>query len=77
MTVIEFMDRLGASQILREKAESHPKMEIKLSKAVGESNGHGHMESIVIQDRETGANEEFPPPQPPSSSSGWTPTRIS
>ena len=34
VTVLEFQDRLGASQILREKAESHPKMEIRLGVAV-------------------------------------------
>ncbi len=61
VTVVEFMDRLGASQILREKAESHPKMEIKLGKAVQEFKGDGHLESIIIQDRETGENEELFP----------------
>ena len=61
VTVVEFMDRLGASQILREKAESHPKMEIKLGKAVQEFKGNGHLESIVIQDRATGENEELFP----------------
>jgi len=61
VTVIEFMDRLGASQILREKAENHPKMEIKLGKAVQEFKGDGHLESIVVQDRETGDDEELFP----------------
>jgi thioredoxin reductase (NADPH) len=61
VTVIECMDRLGASQILREKAENHPKMEIKLGKAVQEFKGDGHLESILIQDRETGENEELSP----------------
>ena len=51
VTVIEFNDQLGASQILREKADSHPKMEIKLGKAVQEFKGTGHLESIIIQDR--------------------------
>jgi thioredoxin reductase (NADPH) len=60
-TVIEFMDRLGASQILRDKAENHPKIEIKLGKAVQEFKGDGHLESMVIQDRETGENEELAP----------------
>jgi thioredoxin reductase (NADPH) len=61
VTVVEFMDQLGASQILREKAERHPKMEIKLGKAVQEFKGNGHLESIVIQDRATGENEELFP----------------
>ena len=61
VTVVEFMDRLGASQILREKAERHPKMEIKLGKPVQELKGDGHLESIIIQDRATGENEELFP----------------
>ena len=61
VTVVEFMDQLGASQILREKAERHPKMEIKLGKAVQEFKGNGHLESIIVQDRATGENEELFP----------------
>jgi len=61
VTVVEFMDRLGASQVLREKAESHLKMEIKLGKAVQEFKGNGHLESIIILDRESGENEELFP----------------
>ena len=34
VTVLEFQDQLGASQILRERAERHPKMEIMPGKAV-------------------------------------------
>jgi thioredoxin reductase (NADPH) len=61
VTVLEFKDRLGAIQILREKAEKHPKMEIRLNVAVQEFRGDGHLESIVIQDRATGENEELFP----------------
>ena len=61
VTVVEFMDRLGASQILREKAERHPKMEIKLGKPVQELKGDGHLESIIIQDRATGESKELFP----------------
>jgi thioredoxin reductase (NADPH) len=61
VTVVEFMDRLGASQILREKAEEHPKMEIKLGKAVKEFKGEGHLESILVEDRATGEMEELFP----------------
>ena len=61
VTVLEFMDRLGASQILREKAESHPKMEIRLSSAVQEFKGSGHLESVLVQDRTTGNVEELFP----------------
>ena len=34
ITVLEFQDQLRASQILWEKAERHPNMEIMLGKAV-------------------------------------------
>ena len=61
VTVIEFNDQLGASQILREKADRHPKVEIKLGKAVQEFKGTGHLESIIIQDRATGENGELFP----------------
>jgi len=46
--VLEFQDQLGASQMLREKAERHPKMEIILGKAVQEFKGTGHLESIIV-----------------------------
>ena len=61
VTVLEFTDRLGASQILREKAESHPKMEIRLNSAVQEFKGAGHLESILVLDRTTGNVEELFP----------------
>ncbi len=61
VTVLEFTDRLGASQILREKAEEHPKMEIRLSNAVQEFKGSGHLESVLVQDRTTGEVEELFP----------------
>ena len=61
VTVLEFMDRLGASQILREKAENHPKMEIRLRYAVQEFKGEEHLESIIVQDRVTGENQELFP----------------
>ena len=61
VTVLEFMDRLGASQILREKAESHPKMEIWLSSAVQEFKGAGHLESVLVLDRTTEKVEELFP----------------
>ena len=61
VTVLEFSDHLAASQILREKAAEHPKMEIRLSQAVQEFKGDGHLESILVQDRTTGAVEEIFP----------------
>ena len=61
VTVLEFTDRLAASQILREKAENHPKMEIRLSSAVQEFKGSGHLESILVLDRTTEKVEELFP----------------
>ncbi|MCH8989312.1 MAG: FAD-dependent oxidoreductase [Chloroflexi bacterium] len=61
VTVFEYSDRLGASQILREKAEEHPKMEIRLSSAVQEFKGSGHLESVLVEDRTTGKVEELFP----------------
>ena len=48
VTVLEFQDQLGTRQILREKAERHPNMEIMLGKAVQEFKGKGHLESIIV-----------------------------
>jgi len=39
---------LGASQILREKADRHPNMEIMLGKAVQKFKGKGHLEPIIV-----------------------------
>ena len=48
VTVLEFQDQLGASQILWEKAEKHPNMEIMIGKAVQKFKGKGHLESIIV-----------------------------
>ncbi|MDA0263154.1 MAG: FAD-dependent oxidoreductase [Chloroflexi bacterium] len=61
VTVLEFMDRLGASQLLREKAEAHPNMEIRVSSAVQEFKGSGHLESVMVLDRTTDKVEELFP----------------
>ena len=61
VTVLEVRDRLGASQILQEKAASHPQMEVRLSTTVQEFRGNGHLESVVVKDGKTGAVEELTP----------------
>ena len=61
VTVLEFSDQLAASQILREKAEEHPKMEVRLCQALKEFKGSGHLESVLVEDRNTGAVEELFP----------------
>tara|TARA_B100000745_G_scaffold45005_1_gene27176 strand:+ start:804 stop:1019 length:216 start_codon:yes stop_codon:yes gene_type:complete len=48
ITVLEFQDQLRASQILWEKAEKHPNIEIMLGKVVQKFKGKGHLESIIV-----------------------------
>ena len=48
LTVLESHGQLRPSQIQREKAERHPKMETMLCKAVQEFKGKGHLESIIV-----------------------------
>ena len=61
VTVLEVRDRLGASQILREKAASHPKMQVRLNTTVQEFKGNGKLSSVVTKDVNTGVVEELRP----------------
>ena len=61
VTVLEKNDRLGASQILRDKAAGHPQMEVRLSTSVVEFKGDGHLSSVIVQDLKSGATEELAP----------------
>ncbi len=61
VTVLERSDRLGASQILREKADRHPQMEVRLSTTVPEFKVNGKLSSVVIKDVNTGETEELKP----------------
>ena len=61
VTVLEVRDRLGASQILQEKAASHPKMAVRLNTTVTEFKGNGRLNSVVVRDETTGAVEELTP----------------
>ncbi|MCH7786898.1 MAG: FAD-dependent oxidoreductase [Chloroflexi bacterium] len=61
VTVLEVRDRLGASQILQEKAASHPKIDIRLNTTVEEFKGNGKLSSLVVKDIKTGATEELKP----------------
>ena len=61
VTVLEVRDRLGASQILREKAASHPKMQVRLNTTVQEFRGNGKLSSVVTKDVNTGVVEELRP----------------
>ena len=61
VTILEVRDRLGASQILQEKAASHPQIEIRLSTTVEEFKGNGKLSSVVVKDVNTGEIEELRP----------------
>ena len=61
ITVLEIRDRLGASQILQEKAASTPQMEIRLNTTVQEFRGNGKLSSVVVKSLETGEIEELSP----------------
>ena len=61
VTVLEVRDRLGASQILQEKAANHPQMAIRLGTTVEEFRGNSKLTSVVIKDVNTGQTEELKP----------------
>ena len=61
VTVLEVRDQLGASQILREKAASHPQMEVRLGTTVEEFRGNGKLSSVVIKNVASGEVEELKP----------------
>ena len=61
VTILEVRDRLGASQILQEKAASHPQIEVRLSTTVEEFRGNGKLSSVVVKDVNTGETEELTP----------------
>jgi len=50
VTILEVGERLRASQILQEKAASHPQIEVRLNTTVVEFKGDGKLSSVVIKD---------------------------
>ncbi len=61
VTVLERSDRLSASQILREKAASHPQMEVMLNTTVQEFKGDAKLSAVVVKDETTGETKELRP----------------
>jgi thioredoxin reductase (NADPH) len=61
VTVLERRERLGASQILQEKAANHPKMDIRLDTTVEEFRGNGHLTSVIVKHLKTEEMEELTP----------------
>ena len=61
VTILEVGERLRASQILQEKAASHPQIEVRLNTNVVEFKGDGKLSSVVIKDTATGETAEITP----------------
>ena len=61
MTILEVGERLRASQILQEKAASHPQIEVRLNTTVVEFKGDGKLSSVVIKNTASGETEEITP----------------
>ncbi len=63
VTVLEVGDRLRASRVLQDKAASHPQMDIRLNTTVREfrGDGSGKLASVLVEDVNTGAQEELHP----------------
>ena len=59
VTVLEVGDRLRASQVLQDKAAAHPQMDIRLNTTVREFRGDGKLASVLIEDVNTGQQEEL------------------
>ena len=61
VTILEVSERLRASQILQEKAASHPQIEVRLNTTVVEFKGDGKLSSVVIKNTASGETEEITP----------------
>ena len=61
VTILEVGERLRASQILQEKAASHPQIEVRLNTTVVEFKGDGKLSSVVIKDTANGETAEITP----------------
>ena len=61
VTVLERGNRLNASQILQEKAASHPQMEVRLNTTVKEFKGNSKLSTVVVESGDTGKTEELTP----------------
>ena len=61
VTILEAMDRLGASEILQQKANDHDQIEIRLNTTVEEFRGNGKLGSVLVKDLETAETGELTP----------------
>ncbi len=61
VVILERNGRLQASQILQDKAASHPRIEVRLNATVREFKGDGRLSSVVVEDLNTGGRDELFP----------------
>ncbi len=59
--VVEFGERLGASQLLQDKVRNHPQFEVHTNSEVVEFRGNGKLSEVVVRDRATGEEQTFNP----------------
>ena len=76
VTLLVRGDSLRASQILQEKAENQPKMELRFNTTVQEFRGERRLSGVVVKDVKATLLKRFTPALC-SSSSGWTLTQAS
>ncbi len=61
VTVLEFGDRLRATQVLQQKVADHPKMVVRLQHTVQEFKGNGRLTGVAVKDLKTGEVEDMTP----------------
>ena len=61
VTIVEVRDKLGGSQVLQEKVQSHPSVSVRLNTTVEEFKGNGKLSSVVIKDTASGKTGELTP----------------
>ena len=61
VTILEVRDKLGASQILQDKAAENPKIEVRVNTTVQEFKGNGKLNAVVVKDVNTEEVEELNP----------------
>ena len=59
--VVEFSERLGASQLLQDKVLNHHQFEIHTNSEVVEFRGNGKLSEVVVKDRGTEERQTFNP----------------
>ncbi len=61
VTILEYGERLGGSQVLQDKVAEHPSITTRLNTTVAEFKGNGRLSTVVIKDTKTEQVEELHP----------------